>query len=164
MRLTIVLFILLFHFTAYAQSPDLGNRSWLITPGISVGYTFGAYFTVGVELNTGYNLTHKNESLNMIGASLQYSAVLDYYAWHQIITVSGMYRSKALDFRAGMGRALIWHGRLCHTDGFHLEGSVHLSPLQPVSTWLGMRAFITGDTSFFDYPSYTSLFARYQYE
>lgn len=164
MRLKIVFFVLLFNGVVFSQSPDLVNREWLITPGISIGYTFGAYFTVGVELNAGYNLSHKNQTLNVLGGSIQYSAVLDYYAWHQIITFSGMYRTEDIDLRAGIGDALIWHGRLCHTPGFYLEGSAHLSPLQPVSTWVGVRTFITGSTSFFDYPSYTSLFARYQYE
>jgi hypothetical protein len=164
MRFKLLFFILLYNVSAFAQRPDLGGTEWVVTPGISVGYTLGAYVTFGAELNTGYNLGYKNQTLNVLGGSLQYNVVLDYYAFHHIVTPVLMYRSKDIDIRTGFGMSFIKHGRLCDFAGIYLEASYHIQPLAPVSTWVGARIFYMGYTRFYDYDSYSSVFARYQLE
>ncbi len=163
-RFKLLFLIIILPLSTFAQKPNLGSQEWVVTPGISIGYTFGAYFTIGAELNAGYNIGYKNQSLNVLGGSFQYNVVLDYYAWHHIITPVIMYRSKDIDIRTGLGVGMVEHGVLCFFPGVSLEGSYHLQPLSPISTWVGARMFYTGNTNFFDYDSYSSIFARYQLE
>jgi hypothetical protein len=164
MRSKLLCFILLYNISVFAQAPDLANERYIVTPGVSVGYTFGAYVTFGVEMSAGYNLGYKNQSLNVLGGSLQYNVVLDYYAFHHVVTPVLMYRSKDIDIRTGFGMAFVKHGELCHFPGMYLEASYHVQPLVPASTWVGARIFYMGYTRFYDYDSYSSVFARYQLE
>jgi hypothetical protein len=75
-------------------------------------------------------------------------------------------RSKDVDLRAGLGEVFVVHrGVNCAMIGLSAEGSYHLQPLSPVSTWVGACTFMQAKRmNYFDYRSYRSIFARYQYE
>jgi hypothetical protein len=157
----ILLVALTFALKCEAQEKLLANQRFLFTPGVTVGYTFGAYFTVGGQLNAGFNFGHRKNRLNVGGISAQYNLVLDYYSWHRITTYSLFYRNNNIDIKMGAGIAFTLE---CRDLGLLLEGSYHLKSLEPVSTWVGLRSFLTGPTKYFDYPHYSSAFARYQYD
>ena len=72
-----------------------------VTPGISVGYTFGATFNIGVDLDLTTSITNDFDKTRRAGISISHYLVLSKGGFqpHHISSLNLMFENKILDIK-----------------------------------------------------------------
>lgn len=101
---TIVLAILMLAST-FLQAQDGYLEKLYVTPAISVGYTFGATFNIGIDLDLTTSVTKDFDKLRRAGISASHYFVLSRGGFqpHQITTFNLMFENERLDIKSGYG-------------------------------------------------------------
>lgn len=142
------------------------NKPVFVSPGISVGYTFGARFNYGFCLDVG--LLDKGKTLNSrYGFSFYEYFVHTHQHTHRLRSFSLMYQNDYLDLKGGIGRAKNpWgygHRNKCIVRGLAFD--VSASYPSPFSPWIGYRLFKYPQANWAWYMKpYQSVYIKYKYD
>lgn len=87
------------------QAQDGRFDKLYVTPAISVGYTFGATFNIGVDLDLSTSITNDFDKVRRAGISASHYFVLSRGGFqpHQISSLSLMFENETLDIKGGYG-------------------------------------------------------------
>lgn len=161
------LFLCLNSGNSFAQK--IGNQFYFVSPGASIGYTFGAGIKWGFNFDLGLK---QNELVN----SWKYGVSFSYYfvsvsqgyhykrSFHRLRSTNLMLKNNFIDVKMGLGRARNKWGydsrNGCIVHGFNID----LSFAYPnrFSPWVGLKSFRYKDSNWrwFDKP-YTSVYIKY---
>ena len=123
--------------TTHAQA-----RSYYASPGINIGYTFGAGATCGVSLDLGFQKMI-GEINTREGISLSYSQVHTKKYVHHLRTFTFMAGTDYAQVKAGWGRVKNKWGygnhNKCRTHGLLLDAAIAYP--HEYSAWIGIRTF-----------------------
>jgi hypothetical protein len=144
------------------------RRPVVLSPSVSIGYTFGARVNYGADLDFGYYTTDKNGAVYRAGLSLSHYLVEARHHVARISTVNVMFQKDFTDLKAGIGRLRNKWGyqnrNVSTVYGFSYDLSLRL-PDPAHNTWFGLKHFVykPADWPWFEIP-YTSLFLKYKYD
>lgn len=112
MRLIITVFLLL-TITYCGMAQDGRFEKLYVTPGISVGFTFGATFNIGANLDLTTSITNDFDKVQRSGISLGHYLVLSKGGFrpHHISHVNLMFENDYMDIKAGYGLLTYRWGR-----------------------------------------------------
>jgi hypothetical protein len=139
------------------------KRAYFTSPGVHIGYTFGALLTYGVTLDAGIKTA---EAGSHYGISLSYSHIQTKKHVHRLRTFSFMGGTSYAQFKAGWGRVRNKWGygnqNKCITHGILLEAG--FSYPDEFSPMAGFRTFRyrRSDWAWFTSP-YNTLYLEYRY-
>ncbi|HWY38384.1 MAG TPA: hypothetical protein VNY73_07475 [Bacteroidia bacterium] len=161
MRLLSLTFLMAVLFCANAQTPG-----FFITPGVSIGYTFGAKINYGFTLDMGYALKEKGATYKA-GLSLGYYLVKTKHSTHRLRSFNLLAENNFMSVKIGVGRARNpWgYGRRnrCIVHGYNYDVSFTL-PGDPYSPWVGIKRFVYKPSQWaWFYQPYTSLYVQEKY-
>lgn len=139
-----------------------------VTPGISVGYTFGATFNIGVDLDLTTSITNDFDKTRRAGISISHYLVLSRGGFqpHHISSLNLMFENKILDIKTGYsslhyrwGRAQVNKGGV-NAFNFDLSFTNRANRLP----WFGIKSVFYNDRDWvwFEIP-YFSVYARQKF-
>lgn len=159
-------FTVLILMTNLLVSQSFFNKPVFISPGVSLGYTFGAKINYGFTLDIG--LVSKNNLLHdKYGFSFYQYYVHTGKHVHRLRSVSLMYKNDYIDFKIGRGRAKNPWGytnrNRCIVHGLAIDISASYPSIY--SPWIGYRLFKfnRADWAWFMTP-YNSIYIKYNYD
>lgn len=142
-----------------------------LSPGVTLGYTFGGQMNYGLELDAGIfkwssASLPSSSGLNVSLSRIHTRAFKGKSAKHFMRSVNLIYNNRYAQAKAGLGRVSFRSGyrgaRKCYTDGFNWE--VIANNGNPNLPWIGYKQF-----HFFNYKwywedtAYRSLFLAAKY-
>ena len=148
------------------NSQNLFNKPVFISPGVSVGYTFGAKFNYGFVLDFGL-ASQNSPTHDKVGFSFYQYFVHTGKHVHRLRSFSIMYQNDYVDFKIGRGRAKNPWGytnrNKCTVHGLALD--ISASYPSKYSPWIGYRLFKfnRADWAWFMKP-YNSIYIKYKYD
>lgn len=148
------------------KAQDLSNQHFFVSPGLSVGYTFGAKFNYGFVIDFGVSDV-KSPIHDKFGFSFYQYFVHTKKHLHRLRSFSLMYQNDYVDFKIGRGRAKNPWGytnrNKCIVHGLTLDVSASLP--SAYSPWIGYRLFKfnRADWAWFMGP-YHSAYIKYKYD
>lgn len=163
-KTTALFFSIVCYFTFYPQS--FYNKPIFITPGISIGYTFGAKINYGFSLDVGI-IDKQTNLTNKYGLSFYQYFVKTNKHTHRLRSFSIMYQNDYLNIKLGRGRAKNPWGftnrNKCIVHGFCFDISASYPSIY--SPWIGYRLFKfpLADWAWFMKP-YNSVYINYKYD
>jgi len=150
-----------------AQAQTKSEKSFFCSPGISVGYTFGAKFNFGFVVDAGIIDKRLNNFEFRYGASFTQYYVQTKTHVHRLRSFSLMAQTDFVDVKLGIGRVRNkWgasHSNRCITHGISYD--VSFAYPNEYSPWIGYRRFVYRPSSWawFTTP-YNSIYVKYKYD
>lgn len=150
---------------AHAQTqPD---KTLFCSPGVTVGYTFGAKMNFGFVIDAGVIDNLKNNSDLRYGVSFYQYYVFTGHHVHRLRSFSLMCQTDFADVKIGVGRVRNKWGRSnnnrCIAHGISFD--VSFAYPSEYSPWIGFRDFIYRPSgwAWFMTP-YRSVYVKYKYD
>lgn len=166
MRKTLAVITFVFSLNV-AKSQTDPDKALFCSPGVSVGYTFGAKFNFGFVLDAGI-IDKLSDNFDLrYGISFYQYYVQTKTHMHRLRSFSVMAQTGFADFKLGIGRARNkWgagHNNRCITHGISYD--ISFACPKKFSPWLGFRQFIypTSSWAWFMTP-YNSIYIKYKYD
>jgi hypothetical protein len=164
-KIAVTITIVLSMQSAHGQTtPD---KAFFCSPGITVGYTFGAKLNFGFVLDAGVIDKLSNNFELRYGVSFYQYYVQTKTHMHRLRSFSLMAQTDFIDVKLGIGRARNkWgsgHNNRCITRG--ISYGVSFAYPNKYSPWIGFRQFIYPPSSWawFTTP-YNSVYIKYKYD
>ena len=137
------------------------------TPNISIGYTFGGTFNIGLEIDLTTSLTSRPERLKRGGISVGHYWVLNTdFNPHRMTTFNIMYENESMDIKTGYGMMEYKWGRSNVNKWGQPAWAFDISFTNRdiVMPWLGIKSllFSRSEWTWFDIP-YISLYAKQKF-
>ena len=160
--------ILLLFFSLTIQAQDGMFEKMYVTPSISLGYTFGGLFNIGVDLDLTTSVTKDLSKLKNAGLSISYYIVLmkGGKSPHQIAALHLMFENEQMDLKGGYALLNYKWGLRKVNDGsigaFSLD--VSFTNREKGIPWLGIKSVVYNQREWiwFDIP-YFSLYGKQKF-
>lgn len=152
----------------WATAQDGRFEKLYVTPGISVGFTFGATFNIGVDLDLTTSITNDFDKTERSGISLGHYLVLSKGGFrpHHITHVNLMFENEYMDIKAGYGLLTYSWGRAQVNKGGQSGFTFDVSFTQRESNipWFGVKSLFYNQREWiwFDIP-YFSVYTRQKF-
>lgn len=159
--------ILLF-LTISLQAQEGAFEKLYVTPAISLGFTFGGLFNLGVDLDLTTSVTNDLDKIRNAGISTSYYIVLmrGGKTPHQMMTVNAMFENERMDLKGGYalmnykwGLRKVNNGTL---GGFSAD--ISFTNRSERIPWIGIKTVVYNQTQWiwFDQP-YFSPYTKYKF-
>jgi hypothetical protein len=158
-------------FATGAMATDLPPAGQYLSGGLSAGYTFGAGFTFGYELNAGlFSINNRVEPVHAGITFGRYWVRVRYRRTaylHRVRFFGVMAESNYFDLKAGWGQARNIWGRggnnRCKVGGIYYD--LGLTTKNPYLPWIGVRQFSYPVSAWaWFWRPYTTVYAKYKYD
>ncbi len=165
-RKTVVIFAIMVSLNK-AKGETTPGKTFFCSPGVTVGYTFGAKFNFGFVLDAGIINRISNNTELRYGFSFYQYYVQTKTHLHRLRSFSLMAQTNFIDVKIGIGRARNKWGRSnnnrCATHGLSYE--VSFAYPDKYSPWLGYRQFVYRPSTWAWFMTpYNSIFIKYKYD
>lgn len=144
------------------------EKTYFVSPGIKLGYTFGAGFTYGAILDAGVNSTSNSEIRNLkYGVSLGFTFIKVKKYTHRMSTISLMAQNDFTTIKLGIGKVKNPWGysrrNKCKVFGAYVDMSFAYP--SAYSPWIGLSYFKykRANWAWFSNP-YKTFYINYKYD
>ena len=168
MRGLIIATLLLLTTTTTIQAQDGAFQKLYVTPAISLGFTFGGLFNLGIDLDLTTSVTNDFDKIRNAGISTSYYLVLMRGGKkpHQMMTMNLMFENERMDLKGGYalmnykwGLRKVNNGSL---GGFSMD--VSFTNRSQRIPWIGFKTIVYNQRQWiwFDQP-YFSPYTKYKF-